>query len=147
MKGLVGGLGPWPPAATTQIRFWFTATSRWWNKEAVQACMAIGSALCACWPATISPTDSSSLIKKTKQVISNLAVMLLQEYSTGWSQVVEFKCQEIASRKRFAPWPSILGPWFLLATVEQQQQHQFNGPCPSLPGWAGTRKVKPIRIY
>jgi len=22
-----------------------------------------------------------------------------------------------------------------------------NGPCPGLPGWAGTKKVKPIWIY
>ena len=24
--------------------------------------------------------------------------------------------------------------------------HLFNGPCPGLPGWSGTRKVKPIWI-
>ena len=30
--------------------------------------------------------------------------------------------------------------------IQQQQQNPFNGPFLGLPGWAGTRKVKPIWI-
>ena len=29
----------------------------------------------------------------------------------------------------------------------KQNKHPFNGPFPGLPGWAGTRKVKPIWIF
>ena len=34
----------------------------------------------------------------------------------------------------------------VLLTSKQTNKHPFNGPLPGLPGWAGTRKVKPIWI-
>ena len=30
--------------------------------------------------------------------------------------------------------------------IRTAHTHPFNGPCPGLPGWAGTRKIKPIWI-
>jgi len=46
------------------------------------------------------------------------------------------------------------GPWLVPAVAQRRagkkrqhtHTHTFNGPFPRLPGWAGTRKVKPIWI-
>jgi len=37
-------------------------------------------------------------------------------------------------------------PTYLLNYLSYTHAHTFNGPFPGLPGWAGTRKVKPVWI-
>ena len=42
--------------------------------------------------------------------------------------------------------PDALGFTNGTANYDNSNKHPFNGTCPGLPGWAGTRKVKPIWI-
>jgi len=64
-------------------------------------------------------------------------------------ELVNFVCQLLfLSPSRL--WTMPMSPHGHCVTTESMQlythTHPFNGPFPGLPGWAGTRKVKPIWI-
>ena len=50
--------------------------------------------------------------------------------------------EQLAKRTRWVWWCVLLCEDICL----KEHTHPFNGPFPGLPGWAGTRKVKPIWI-
>jgi len=52
----------------------------------------------------------------------------------------------VLSVKRFFSWHIFHLYSAIIAIVQHTHTNPFNGPFPGLPGWAGTRKAKPIWI-